>query len=106
MWYWGSIGVIARSAFGSISTGSHKPPANDSGRLIRFTMPGAPAGGTVKAMISPAKQNGTQPSTSTAHNRSQVAAGKCTPPSVIPQRPSSTRMTVPKAIAENTFAPR
>ena len=31
--------------FGSISTGSHRPPANASGRLIRLTMPGAPAGG-------------------------------------------------------------
>jgi hypothetical protein len=26
MWYWGSTGVIARAPFGSMSTGSHKPP--------------------------------------------------------------------------------
>ena len=44
-------------------------------------MPGAPAGGTMKATSRPAMQKGIDPSVTTSRSVSQVVIGRCTPPS-------------------------
>ena len=44
-------------------TGIHSPPANASGRLIKFTIPGAPAGGIDEADARPTRQKGSSPAT-------------------------------------------